>query len=114
MNLQHDEGQVSNVSMDQRQTRNRVQQAIRKPTYMQYVRKVMAEVDRAHCIKNAEKRGFKIGLEKARIKAEIKWILKLHDGGVPVDIIAQVAHKTVDEVIDILKKHRQNDKAHTV
>jgi hypothetical protein len=110
MKLQHDDGQVISIIMDQRQTKNRVQQAIRKPTYMQYVRKVMAEVDRAHCIKNAEKRGFKIGLEKARIKAEIKWILRLHDADVPVDMIAQVAHKTVDDVIDILK----NDKVHTV
>jgi hypothetical protein len=72
MKLQHDEGQVISIIMDQRQTRNRVQQAIRKPTYMQYVRKVMAEVDRAHCIKNAEKRGEEIGEIRGEKKGEKK------------------------------------------
>jgi hypothetical protein len=110
MNLQHDEGQVSNVIMDQRQTRNRVQQAIRKPTYMQYVRKVMAEVDRAHCIKNAEKRGEiegeEQGIKKGERKKEIELILKFHNMGFPVDKIAEATEKTINDVINIVKKQK--------
>jgi flagellar biosynthesis/type III secretory pathway protein FliH len=85
---------------------------------MQYVRKRMAEMDYYNGIRTAEEEGLKEGLKKGEAigkkigkkKAEIKWILKLHDGDVPVKIIAQVAEKTVDEVINIIntgKLHRK-------
>jgi flagellar biosynthesis/type III secretory pathway protein FliH len=69
---------------------------------MQYVRKRMAEMDYYNGIRTAKERGFKKGEEIGKKKAEIKILLRSYEMGIPVEMIAQVVHKTVDEVINII------------